>query len=515
LAVVTRSVVQGLLAAICCFAGCRMMGAVPGLNEAGGARDVSREPTSTPVNGGTENVRSSHEFAPAENAPRSAILSDEARVLRHAAQLAVLGEDGQGVEDPRPRPLGLLPGGAQNPEQARGFFTPMQTLIGADPLANFEMALRELEKGEREEPLRIAVYGASAVVADLWTGYLRHYLQGRFGNGGPGMVAAAKPTSWYRHQELRIESSKHWTRNNAYHRDEADGISDPGNFGAMGQSLRSDSKRAWTKISPARRAQAPEQIAFYEVHHLLQPDGGRYRIRVDGKEVGLVSTATEGGDPSGLGRFRVAVEIGSTHELRIEVVGDGMVRLLGVVAETAAEDHRAGIVVDTLGLNGAMTSNQARWNEMLWLEHLKTRAPELIVFAYGNNESAEEELSMETFERDFRAMLDRFRRAASAASCVVVAPGDFPRVERDSGELSARPRQAEIRAVERELSDEYGCAFFDTLALMGGDGAKKIWFEAGLAQADHLHLTRRGYVLLGMVFADALLYGYDDEISRR
>jgi len=46
---------------------------------------------------------------------------------------------------------------------------------------------------------------------------------------------------------------------------------------------------------------------------------------------------------------------------------------------------------------------------------------------------------------------------------------------------------------------------------MGGAGTISNWANAKppLAASDHIHLTRRGYVVAGTAIGDALLRGYD------
>ncbi|PRQ02439.1 hypothetical protein ENSA5_23670 [Enhygromyxa salina] len=377
-------------------------------------------------------------------------------------------------------------------------FAPLDIPEGSAPLASFEAALAELDAGTREAPVRLAFYGASGVAADLWTGYVRAYLQARFGDAGPGIVPGAPPHKWSRHQEIRLESSKHWKKHNAFRLDE---LAPPGHFGVMGQAMTADDPRAWTQLTPDPKSPSATELAFYELHYLEQPGGGSFTVRLDGRPLAEVITATSA-QPR-LGRHRIELEPGSAHPLRLELHGDGEVRLLGVVAETG----RPGVVLDTLGANGAKTENLLRWDEALWSAHLRERDPVLYVLAYGNNESVDVDVPIAKYEADYRAVLERFRRTLPSASCVMIGPGDYPIL--DHGEIRPRPRLAKIREVQRELAPEYECAFLDTLAVFGGVGSKAAWVEAGLGKDDFLHLTRHGYLRFGVAVGDALMQGYD------
>ena len=395
----------------------------------------------------------------------------------------------------------LLPVGAavhDDPEALPGHFVPLE-FPGQSPapLARFEDALADLELEAREEPVRIAVYGASGVAADRWTGYVRAYLQTRFGDGGPGIVPAAAPHNWSRHQEIRFERSKNWTKHNAFRLGE---LAPTDHFGIMGQAMSADAEGAWTELEPDPKSPSAKQLAFYELHYLVQPEGGTLAALVDGQPVAEISTA---GQQVELGRERIDLRRGRAHSLRLELSGDGPVRLLGVVAETG----EPGVVLDTLGVNGAKTEDQARWDLELWTEHLQTRTPDLYILAYGNNEAVDEDVPIRDYEAGYRAVLERFQATAPEAGCVMIGPTDYPIVE--AGEVIPRPRLAEIREVQRELSSAYGCAFLDARAIVGGEGAIAQWVEAGLAREDHLHMKRPGYIRYGMAIGDALMQHYD------
>ncbi len=431
--------------------------------------------------------------------PPRPVLDEAIRAAREHAQRHVLRKGDPLLPDLLPRPEGALPGSSLPADPLPGFFTPLVFPADKDPLAAFEAALAALEAGTRQAPVRLAFYGASGTAADLWTAYVRAYLQRRFGDGGPGVVAAARPTRWYRHHELSIKASKHWTRHHAIRMAEGD----PGRLGLMGLAMSASSRRAWSEIGPSRRSRSAREITRYTLYFLLQPGGGRYTVKVDAEVAAELSTALPGAETTPrLGQHALTVPAGA-HTLRLEVAGDGEVWMLGVVAETG----RPGVVLDTLGVEGMKISDLVGWDEALWAEHVRDRGPVLYILGFGTNSSVDEDEPIEDYEVAYRTVLERFGRALPEASCVIMGPGDFPRVDGDA--LLPRPRLDQIREIQRRLAPEYGCAFWDGLQFVGGTGAKAAWVEAGLARDDYLHLTRRGYVRLGLGFADALVHRYD------
>jgi lysophospholipase L1-like esterase len=78
-------------------------------------------------------------------------------------------------------------------------------------------------------------------------------------------------------------------------------------------------------------------------------------------------------------------------------------------------------------------------------------------------------------------------------------------------------RLVAIADLQRRLAVEQGCAFFDTLAAIGGPGTIELWSreDPPRAQRDHVHYTWSGYAVWGQALADALLAAYDRHARAR
>jgi len=193
------------------------------------------------------------------------------------------------------------------------------------------------------------------------------------------------------------------------------------------------------------------------------------------------------------------------HDIEIRTSGPGGARLFGLSVERA----QPGIVIDTLGIRGTRAANMLSWDQKLWEEHLRRRAPDLVLLAYGTNETTDRSQPIADYARELREVLARLRHALPDASCVLVGPGDFPKEE--DGSWSTRPRLLEIIREQRQLAPQFGCGFWDSYAFMGGEGSMDEWVRANprLGASDHIHLTQRGYVRMGLVLGDALMRAYD------
>lgn len=391
---------------------------------------------------------------------------------------------------------GSLEGTVRANGNALGLFTPVET-PDENTLKHFYTALRSLATGERTN-VNIAVYGASHTQADIYPAYLRSYLQSRFGSAGRGFVSLVKFSRWYRTTEFSVESSKHWKVEHAQKKE----LAEERWFGLMGVSGHSSNKRAWTRVKPLKSADTASHGSHYELMFLEQPRGGRFKVYVDGRLHKTVKTKSK---TPGLGSFVIETELGP-HEIEVRPYGDGEVRLFGL----HIGNKQPGVVVDTLGISGTRAANHLAWNEQIWRDSFTERDTQLYLLAYGTNETTDEDQPMSQYRRNLKTVLERLKATSPNASCVLIGPGDFPQQGAD-GLWTTRPRLVEIVEAQRAVAYETGCGFWDALAFMGGAGSMHTWATSlpKMAKSDHIHLTRRGYVRMGMAVTDALMATYE------
>ena len=168
-----------------------------------------------------------------------------------------------------------------------------------------------------------------------------------------------------------------------------------------------------------------------------------------------------------------------------------------------ALDNPRGITFETLGINGAQASIMLEWNEQVWSAEVAARNPALVIVAYGTNEANSPKWTEEQYRADLLAVLDRVRRAAPTASILMVGPPDC-------GRLRPLAHLNEVIEVQRNVAKMQNVAFFDWRAHMGGAGMMKRWVQAGLAQADYIHLSSAGYQVLGKMLFDQLERAYSE-----
>jgi lysophospholipase L1-like esterase len=432
-------------------------------------------------------------------AASGAVLTPVLFKLRAQAQARILGagrelEDATGAVRRPPAKLAHRVNG-----NALGVFVPVEN---ESALGAFHAALAKLEANQLPGgKLRILAYGASHTQADVYTSYLRHYLQSRFGDGGLGFVQMAKLDKRYHTQALQVESSGF----NIEHAQRA-AYGTKGWFGLLGAAAVASSPGAFGSIrqnAERRSAMGPVELDVYAMGH---ERAGGLRLFIDGMQ--QATWSTKSANPK-LVVHSAASPSGFT-EATVKPVGDRGVRLYGV----SVERPTPGVVVDTLGISGTRAANWLTWDEGPWAEQVQRRHPYLITLAYGTNETSDEHQPIERYERELDRVLTRLKRAAPQASCLLIGPADV--AKKQKGAWVERRRLKHIIEVQRRQASLHGCGFWDTRRFMG-DGGIARWVRAApqMASADHVHLTRRGYVKLGLVLGDALLRAYDHKRAQK
>ncbi len=187
-------------------------------------------------------------------------------------------------------------------------------------------------------------------------------------------------------------------------------------------------------------------------------------------------------------------------------------KLFGVVLESGAH----GVQYDSLGVNGAFVGLLHRYqDEATWAEQLRRRNPDLVILAYGANESEYENWPMDQYEKDTKEVVRRIRAALPKASILFVGPMD--RGKRGAGAaIVTRPTIPKLIAAQRHIAAETGCAFFDTFTAMGGEGTVARWYEAKpkLMASDFTHPTWQGSEIVGTLIHDALLRAYENYVMQ-
>jgi lysophospholipase L1-like esterase len=360
------------------------------------------------------------------------------------------------------------------------------------PLAAFFRALSELAQGTRKQHVRVLWFGDSHTAADFMPHRLRLALWHRFGAGGPGFVHLGLKV--YRHGAATVEQGGKWRLQpkapSFFLAPQGDGI-----YGLGGMRTVPKDREAWASVGLLKDSLRGE--AHWQILYRLPAAGASFEVEPSTGTTSSANWRTGAERPSGLRELDLDTPRDTT--LRIHASA-ALPELFGAIIEGS----EPGVVIDTLGINGARWATPLTWNEASFAAEVRARDPSLFILAYGTNEIGDE-LAVWRYAEQLKALVERMRSAAPEAACLIVGPTD-----RATPEWGSNVRSSEIDQLERESAEHLGCGYFSVLETMGGPGGFKIWsnMKPPLAQKDRVHLTPRGYGTVGDALASRILDDY-------
>lgn len=385
------------------------------------------------------------------------------------------------------------------------------SLENPDALASYYTALSLTDAGYQGAITRTGHWGDSVLGNDGITSAIRRRMQARFGDAGHGFHALKKYDASYKHQGVRFEELGGVRWNSCFIRNRC---KDDGHYGYGGVTVWS-SGGAHSKFATAEKGSFGLSAGVFELWYVKRPKGGKLRVKID-EQVHTIDTALspeQAGAALRPGQTEVLVDDWArfvvpdgAHTFEVRSIGGGTARAYGVVIER----ELPGVIWDGMALIGSFTNRLAAQDATHLAAQLGHREVELMAFTFGGNDMTREKSdlrrTMDAYVEDYGRVIELFRTARPEAACLIIGPVDHG--ERVGGRIVSRPIVARMTEAQRQVAREHGCAFFDTLAAMGGDGAIARWHTRGLMSADLAHPSAAGHKVLGTMIYAALIDGY-------
>jgi lysophospholipase L1-like esterase len=327
--------------------------------------------------------------------------------------------------------------------------------------------------------------GDSHTAADFMTDEVRKALRARAPMGGPGYVRLG--LDGYRHSEVRVTSSgrfRHVPRLPAQRTRVIDGI-----FGYGG-------------IRTVPQAGASVRATLSSTYHGLVrwtlsyrlPQHAAVTVQLGPQKIDLKAASTDAHASQAI-LYR-ELEGDAAQEFVLKHVA-GEPEIFGVFVETLMP----GVVLDTVGINGARAATVLAWEPAHFAEAVRLRSVDLLVLAFGTNEIFDN-AKPDRYEAHVREIVENVREVMPKLPCWIVGPPD---ASTDDGR--SRVRVAEVTAVQLRAAQGLGCAFSSGYELMGGEGSFARWLthRPPWARGDRIHLTVAGYQELGRLLGHQLL----------
>jgi lysophospholipase L1-like esterase len=355
------------------------------------------------------------------------------------------------------------------------------TASPTEPLAPLAQALAQVAQGRAQQPVLVMQFGDSHTAANFFTARLRALFQARYGAVGPGrMPPGGVAPSYTRPPQVQVEQQGQWQAASALR------STTPGPFGVAGWRLRGQGAGSRLVL----RSTEPDGFDRFTLDVLVQPDGGSFRLALDGETGPQLRAA-------GALRRRAPIPMELPHRYRevvVELVGDGPVDLLG----WGVERRGAGVLVEGHGINGATIDMLGNMDQDILKGDLSGRPPALIILAYGTNEAVDAALTEEAYASVLTERVRALKRMAPRSGIMLLGAPDSARRARGAAchGWQALPGLAAVKAAQRRVARAESLGYWDWAEVTGGNTcALDALTHASprLVQDDHIHLTADGY----------------------
>jgi len=421
--------------------------------------------------------------------------------LSGSAFSVALTHDAEGVPFPDPsRVTATLP--ADHPPAEPREFQPVEDPKGT--LVSFYEALGRTDAKQPGAITRITHLGDSSIGHDGLPHAIRTRIQDRFGDGGAGFVLIdrAAINGNYGTKVATIATTTAWEAclvTNLCKRD--------GRYGLGGHTFWASSE-ASSSVSTLTKGPYGTTASHVELWYLAQPRGGRIKLKVDREEPEVLTTLADAPED----RWHVVDVEPGEHRITISAGGGGQARVYGLVLETDGP----GVVWESVSWIGAFTKRLNGFDADHIAGQIEHRAADLLVLNFGGNDLRRlvgGSVTPEEYTQEYGEALDRLKAKRPEQPCLVVGVIDHGK----SGSYTVAPEVVDTMIdTQRTLAFDHGCAFFDTVAAMGGAGSLRKWRERSpaLAEPDLKHLNNRGRDLMGKLMYQALVAGYESHRRR-
>jgi lysophospholipase L1-like esterase len=376
-------------------------------------------------------------------------------------------------------------------------FQPVEDPKGS--LVPFFEALGRTDAKQAGAITRITHLGDSSIGHDGLPHAIRMRMQDRFGDGGAGFVLIdrASINTNYSSKVASIATTTAWEAcflTNLCKRD--------GRYGLGGHTFWA-SGEASSVISTLPNGKYGTTASKIELWYLAQPRGGRIKLKVDKQEPETISTLADAPED----RWHVVDVEPGAHKITVSAGGGGQARAYGLVLETSGP----GVVWESVSMIGAFTRRLHGFDPEHIAGQIAHRSPDLLVLNFGGNDLRRlvgGSVTPEAYAQEYGEALDRLKALRPEQPCLIVGVIDHGK----SGSFTVAPEVVDTMiATQRTVAFDHGCAFFDTVAAMGGAGSLRRWRERSpsLAEPDLKHLNNRGRDVMGKLMYQALVAGYE------
>ena len=365
------------------------------------------------------------------------------------------------------------------------------------PLQQFFGKLTRIRNGSNEQAVVVHI-GDSHVQPGIITQPLREWLQLTFGNAGRGMMFPYRlaksngPTGYVTHCDTPWVSGRNAT------------VKRPLPTGIAGFTLWSANPSASFTVEFTTPPYPYGDTARLIIFHASRDSC--YFFTVTNELNGQVYPVK---DSSWTYQTTYLID-DQPRKIRIRAIQTNPSRKSATFYGMSLESPRPGVIVHTIGVNGAMFSSYLESEH--FVGQLAMLHPDLLIFSLGTNEAfSVKTYSSETFRNDLDSLFLRIRQTGNNAEVILTTPPGIYKSYRKKRRTHYKPNPlAEtVSNVLCEYASSHGMAAWDWYTFMGGKEGMAKWKAKKLTDKRYIHFSGKGYGIEGVLLREAIRESFD------
>ncbi len=344
--------------------------------------------------------------------------------------------------------------------------------------------------------INIVHIGDSHIQADYLTNETRRLFQQTFGNGGRGFLFPFRMANTNNPINYSVSFGGRWSNCKAVQA--GTGCS----LGLNGLVISTRDSNAYMMIDPDRLGK--EDYSFSNLKLFYQTDAESFTPnfkRNSDRDFYFDELPVE----DGYSQFYFDKPQDSVFlNLSKSFPGQNHFQFYGL----SLENSNHGLLYHAIGLNGAFTKTFNK--SALFTKQLSALEPDLVIVSLGTNDNfmPESRYCGYCIKDNLRTLLDNIRLSKPGVSILLVSPGDF--YMKNGTHTNTNDN---YRRILFELAEEYNCGVWDFNEVMGGNYSIKCWTKNGLARADYVHYSKKGYEVQGQLLYRAIMDSYEKRFN--
>lgn len=346
-------------------------------------------------------------------------------------------------------------------------------------------------KRAKNQKVRIAHYGDSAIEGDLVTADLRKNLQTKFGGKGAGFVAITSQDTKFR-TTTKQSFSSNWTAAALY-----------------------SNNRKKLPLGIAGSVAVPKGKSWVEYegkpHYRNTKNFSTVRLFYSDAKRSSINYSFDGGSSktaklkSGAKVSELILTSGKTvRKIKITTSEKEQANFFGVSLENGN-----GLYVDNLPLRGNSGVDLIQLDDQILKEFGKLLNYKLIIFEFGLNALGTGKGNYNWYEREMIKVINKFKKAFPKTSFLLVSSHD--KSKKKGSKFETDPEVLKLVKAQKNIVKETKIAFWNMFEAMGGKNSMPKWVNANppLAFKDYTHFNGQGGKKIADMLADAIVDIYN------